>query len=248
MKSFLQVTAAVLASVFIMAACTKTSPLAGLSAAELRSGGLSKMDAGDPAKAREYFEALIGNSRADAAEAEYLIGMTFYKQKLYDEAYIHFQQVIDRYPASEWCDDAQLMKGETKLAGVLPPDKDQLAVDEALDEFTGLLEEYESSPLVPEAQKGIARCRELKAAKLVAVGKFYKKTRAFRAAAVYFDNVAVDYPEFGGLAETTFLAAECYENAGDKDTAVARYRDVVGRYGESVFASRAQSRLALLNP
>lgn len=237
-----------LAVMMIAGACTRTSRLAGLSAEELRTGGLAKMDAGDPGKAREYFEALIGNSRSDAAEAEYLIGMTYHKQKFYDEAYIHFQQVIDRYPASEWCDDAQLMKGETKLAAVLPLEKDQLSVDEALDEFLGLLEEYESSPLVPEARDGIARCRELKVGKLISVGKFYKKTGAFKAAAIYFDSIADDYPEFTGLAETTFLAGECYENAGDKEAALARYNDVVKRYGASVYAGRAQARITALNP
>lgn len=238
---------ALLAVMMIAGACTRTSPLAGLSAEELRAGGLSKMDAGDPAKAREYFEALIGNSRSDAAEAEYLIGMTYHKQKLYDEAYIHFQQVIDRYPASEWCDDAQLMKGETKLSAVLPMEKDQLSVDEALDEFLGLLDEYESSPLVPEARDGIARCRELKAGKLVSVGKFYKKTGELKAAAIYFDAIAEDYPEFGGLAEAVYLAGECYENAGDEEAALARYNDVVKRYGTSVYADRAQARITALN-
>jgi outer membrane assembly lipoprotein YfiO len=237
-----------LAAAAALLACVKQSPLAGLTVDEIRTTGLAKMDAGEPAKAREYFEALVGNSRADAAEAEYLVGMTYYRQKLYEEAYVHFGQVIDRYPASEWCDDAQLMKGEAKLAGVLPLDKDQLAVDEALDDFTALLDEYESSTLVGQARDGVARCRDLKARKLLAVGSFYAKTGKCKAAAIYFDVLADEYAEFPGLAEALFRAGECYERLGEKETAAARYRAVVTRFPASPWATPAAAKLSGLTP
>ena len=228
--------------------CRKTDPLAPLGAEELRSAGLAKMDAGKESDARKYFETMIVRAGTLAPEGTYLTGMSYFKQGLYEEAYARFEEVIDRYPASEWCDDAQYMKGESRLQAAPPLDKDQTKVDEALDEFTALVEEYEGSELVPKAQQGIAECRRLKAAKLLAVGKFYKKTGKYRAAAVYFQNVADDYPEFDGLAEAFFLAGESYAQAGDKDAAAESYNNLLSRFPESSYAASAAAKLAALEP
>ncbi len=226
--------------------CRKTDTLAGLTGEELRAAGLEKMESGDFPAARESFETLVARSGPMAGEGTYWVGMTYFRQDLYDDAYARFEQLIDRYPASEWCDDAQYMKGECRLKSALPLEKDQTKVDEAFDEFNTLLEEYENSDLIPQAKQGIKECLRLKAAKLLAVGKFYKKTGKYHAAAIYFDNLGVDYPEYENLAEAAFLAGECYAQTGEKETAAARYRDVVSRFPQSPFAAHAAAKLAAL--
>jgi outer membrane protein assembly factor BamD len=208
--------------------------------------GVDELDEGDEPAAREYFERMITRSTSAAPEAMYYIALTYYEQKLYDEAYVRFEQLIDRYPASEWCDDAQYMKGKVKLASAPPLDKDQTAVDEALDEFTILVEEYENSELVPKAQEGIAEARSLKAAKLLATAKFYKKTGKRRAAVVYFEYLASDYPEYGKLDEALFLAGQCYGELGEAEAAARAYRNILTRFPESRFAAGAAARLAAL--
>jgi outer membrane protein assembly factor BamD len=215
---------------------------------QLRAAGLAKLDAGDEPGARVMFETMITHSSTVAPEALYYIALSYYDQGLYEESYVRFEQIIDRYPASEWCDDAQLMMGECKLASVLPLDRDQTAVDEALNEFIMLIEEYENSPLVPDAQEGIEEARRLKAAKLLAIGKFYKKTGERRAAVVYFENISAEYPAFEHLDEVTFLTAECYGELGETEPASQNYRTLLTRFPESTYASAAASRLAALEP
>lgn len=232
------------ALVFGSAACREEKIASDLTVDQLREAGLRKLEAKDEPAARAYFEHMITRSTTAAPEALYYLALSYYQQELYEEAYVRFEQIIDRYPASEWCDDAQYMKGQARLAGVLPLEKDQTAVDEALEEFTVLLEEYEDSPLIPQAQEGIARARALKAAKLLQIGKFYKKTGEWRAGAVYFEHLAADYPEFDGLAEAYFLAGECYRELGELEPASRHYRTVLNRYPESPFAAAAAGRLA----
>ena len=217
-----------------------------LSVEELRAAGLAKLDVRDEPAAREYFERMITRSSSAAPEAMYYIALTYYEQELYEEAYVRFEQLIDRYPASEWCDDAQYMKGKVKLASVPPLDKDQTAVDEALDDFTTLIEEYENSELVPRAQEGIAEARRLKAAKLLAVAKFYKKTGERRAAGVCVEYLAGDYPEYEKSDEVLYLAGECYGELGEAEAASRAYRDLLTRFPESRFAAGAAARLAAL--
>ncbi len=230
----------------LFVACARKEIAPELSLDQLRAAGLAKLEAGDEPGAREVFENMITASGAAAPEALYYIALSYYNQKLYEEAYVRFEQIIDRYPASEWCDDAQYMKGESRLASALPLERDQTAVDDALDEFTTLIEEYENSPLVPKAQEGISEARGLKAAKLFAVANFYKKTGERRAAVVYFEYLSGNYPEYGRLDEVTFLTAECYGELGDAEAASRNYRAVLSRFPESRFAPVAASRLAAM--
>ncbi len=230
----------------LFTACGRKEAAPELSLDQLREAGLAKLEAEDEPGAREIFEDMITRSAAVAPEALYYIALSYYNQKLYEEAYVRFEQIIDRYPASEWCDDAQYMKARSRLASALPLERDQSAVDEALDEFATLIEEYENSPLVPKAQEGIAEARRLKAAKLFAIGKFYKKTGERRAAVIYFEYLADHYPEYGRLDEVTFLTAECYGEMGDAEAASRNYRAVLSRFPESRFAPAAASRLAAM--
>jgi outer membrane protein assembly factor BamD len=238
----------VLAAALVIAGCGSKNVPPELSVEQLRAAGLAKLDAGDEPGARVMFESMITRSSAVAPEALYYIALSYYDQGLYEESFVRFEQIIDRYPASEWCDDAQYMKAESRLASALPLDRDQTAVDEALNEFITLIEEYENSPLVPEAQEGIEEAGRLKAAKMLAIGKFYKKTGERRAAIVYFENLAAEYPAYERLDEVTFLAAECYGALGETEAASQNYRTLLSRFPESRFASAAASRLAALEP
>jgi len=239
-------TLGMLGAVLVLAACASKKVGPELSVEQLRAAGLAKLEAGDEPGAREFFEDMITRSSTAAPEALYYIALSYYRQGLYEEAFVRFEQLIDRYPASEWCDDAQYMKAESRLASALPLDRDQTAVDEALDEFVTLIEEYENSPLVPKAQEGIAEARRLKAAKMLAIGEFYKKTGERRAAVVYFENLAAEYPEYDRLDKATFLAAECYRGLGETEAASRNYRALLSRFPESRFAAAAASRLASL--
>lgn len=217
-------------------------------AEEWRAEGMKKMERGDEVGAREAFESMMTVSGASAAEGLYLVGMTYYRQRLYDEAYVRFQQLIDRYPASEWCDDAQYMMGRAKLDGVRPLYQDQTAVEEALDAFLTLVEEYEGSELVPRAQEGIDECLRLRAEKTMQIGRFYRKTGKYRAAAIYFAGAAADYPEWERVPEALFLAAECYEKAGAIPEARAQYEVLCAKYGDTNYGILAAQRLRALNP
>lgn len=240
------VTVTAATATLLFTACARKAIAPELTLDQLREAGRAKLEARDEPGAREVFEDMITRSAAAAPEALYYIALSYYNQKLYEEAYVRFEQIIDRYPASEWCDDAQYMKAESRLASAPSLERDQTAVDDALDEFTTLIEEYENSPLVPKAQEGIDEARQLKAAKLLAIGKFYKKTGERRAAVVYFEYLADHYPEYGRLDEVTFLAAECYGELGDAEAASRNYRAVLSRFPESRFAPIAASRLAAM--
>jgi len=213
---------------------------------EWRAEGMRKMDAGDAAGAREAFENMMAASGTSAAEGLYWVGMTYYRQRLYDEAYVRFQQLVDRYPASEWCDDAQYMMGRAKLDDLRPLYQDQTSVDEALDAFLTLIEEYESSDLVPLAEEGIEACLRLRAEKLMQVGRFYRKTGKYRAAAIYFSGLAEDYPTWEGVPEALFLAGECYEKAGAVPEARSQYEALRAKYGNTVYGNLAAERLRAL--
>jgi tol-pal system protein YbgF len=75
--------------------------------------GLKKLEAGDPARARELFSDFLAKFKGDelADNAQYWLGETWYAEKRYNDAIVEFQKVLKDYKASDKASDALLKIG-----------------------------------------------------------------------------------------------------------------------------------------
>ncbi|MCP4230090.1 MAG: outer membrane protein assembly factor BamD, partial [bacterium] len=156
MKNELKFPALLLICASILTGCGNDDFLYNSAIADLYRTGMQKMEEGKEDEAREIFEVLQSRAPGIADEALYRSGETYFRQELYDDAYFKFDRLLNRYPASPWCDDAQYMKGLCRLNAAGELDKDSTYDEDALDEFITLLEEYEGSDLTDEALESIA--------------------------------------------------------------------------------------------
>jgi outer membrane protein assembly factor BamD len=211
--------------------------------ADLYDTAMAKMEGGDEDEAREIFKHIQARSDRFTDEAAYRVGETYYRQKLYDDAYAEFSRLINRYPASPWCDDAQYMMGMCRLDAALAVDKDPTYIEEAADEFFTLIEEYEGSELVDDASGMINECRRRLAEKDLYVAKYYKKTRKYEAAIVYLEAMQEDYSDLDIIPEVLYVEAECYKKQDDIDNARFIYEKLVKDYSDTAYGKKAAERL-----
>lgn len=237
--------AVVIAVTFFAALFTscRDRDLIDIPVADLYDMAMAKMQSGDEDEAREIFKHIGARSDRLADEASYRVGETYYRQKLYDDAYDEFSRLINRYPASPWCDDAQYMMGMCRFDGALAVDKDPTYVEEAADEFYTLIEEYEGSELVDDASRMINECRRRLAEKDLYVAKYYKKTGKYEAAIVYLEAIQSEYADLDIIPEVLYVEAQCYDKQGDADNARFIYEKLSEDYPDSTYGKKAAARL-----
>lgn len=85
---------------------------------ELYTRAKQAFDQGNPAQARKGFEELIQRypSSANADNAQFWIGETFFREKAYEKAILEYQKVIEKYPKGNKVPGALLKQGHAFLA------------------------------------------------------------------------------------------------------------------------------------
>lgn len=85
---------------------------------ELYQRAKQAFDQGSPAQARRGFEELIQRypNSANADNAQFWIGETFFREKAYEKAILEYQKVIERYPKGNKVPAALLKQGHAFLA------------------------------------------------------------------------------------------------------------------------------------
>jgi len=148
-------------------------------------------------KAIETYRKLIENQPFTelSAEAQYRIGLCYFKLELYDEASAEFQKVIDFYPASKWTAEAAFSGAECKFNQALPSEYDKTAVDDAISKFRYFLRMYPDSTRTHEAHSKIAQLQETAAEHDFKIGMYYHHNMRYDSARVYFDSILREYPE-----------------------------------------------------
>lgn len=111
------------------------------------------------------------------------------------------EKVIDEYANSEYAPEAQLLLAKVYRNMVKGPDYDQRATEEAVNYYREFLILYPDSPLVEEAEAGLAESKELLAASKFNMGSFYYNDRQNPVAAMMYYNEAISIAPDSKAAE-----------------------------------------------
>lgn len=111
------------------------------------------------------------------------------------------EKVIDEYANSEYAPEAQLLLAKVYRNMVKGPDYDQRATEEAVNYYREFLILYPDSPLVEEAESGLAESKELLAASKFNMGSFYYNDRQNPVAAMMYYNEAISIAPDSKAAE-----------------------------------------------
>lgn len=96
---------------------TKPVPNGATSAKDLYALGRTAYDNGEMDKARQTFQKLIKNNpkSAQADNAQFWIGESYYREKWYERAILEYQAVIEKYPKGNKVPAAMLKQGMALL-------------------------------------------------------------------------------------------------------------------------------------
>jgi outer membrane protein assembly factor BamD len=197
------------------------------------------------AKARKSFQNLIETYPTSSmmADARYFKGMCLYYQQAYDDAILEFRLVTERYPASQWADDAQLQIGLSDLKKAPSIQLDQNITKQALLDLYTVIDDFPESDRIADVYKAIDDARNRLAEKDFLIGRFYERRGNFKSAIIYLASIVKDYDTFKSIADVYYHLAFCQNKAGQPDPARINYQRVIDLYPESKAATKARKEL-----
>lgn len=149
--------------------------------------------------AAEVYAMVVENQpfTAQAAEAQYKIGLSHYARKEYTEAAFEYRRVMEDYSGSDWVDDACYGLAMCYCNGSLKPAYDQTPSQMAVDAIDDFATRYPQDARVAELKAKRGEAREKIADQRLATAKFYEKRREFSSARIYYELLAKDFSDTG---------------------------------------------------
>lgn len=161
-------------------------------------------------RAVEVYSMVIENQpfTAEAARAQYQVGLCRYTTENYLEAAFDYRRVIEDYPGSDWVDEASYGLAMCYYDMSLPPDYDQTPSQLAIDAVDNFAVRYPDDERVAELRTKQGEMQERIAQQQLQTAKFYEKRRLFGAAKIYYEVVVDKYPDSVAAQEAnTWLAS-----------------------------------------
>ncbi len=147
-------------------------------------------------QAIEVYTMVVDNQpfTAEAAEAQYKIGLCHFTRKEYIEAAFEYRRVVEEYADSDWVDEAQYDLAKTYYTMSRPADYDQTPSQLAIDQIDNFLVRFPSDERAADLQaKRLEMSNEIALQRLRSA-QFYEKRREFDAARLYYGIVVEQYP------------------------------------------------------
>ncbi|OGP08929.1 MAG: hypothetical protein A2048_02525 [Deltaproteobacteria bacterium GWA2_45_12] len=179
-----------------------------------------------------------------AAEADLLIGDTYFRQKDYLLAADTYQSFIKTYPSHSKIDYAYYRSGLSYLQDTPRSiDKDQEHLDLAVENLEVLPRYFPQSPYAKVSEAALAQAKSKQAHLHFYVGRFYYKYHEYLAAAPRFEEIVTNYPYLGYDEKSFYYLVSSYVKTKKLDKAreaVARFEE---RYPRSKFLAKAKSKI-----
>jgi outer membrane protein assembly factor BamD len=202
--------------------------------------------------AREYFRRIVDGfpNSEFAAQARVALGDTYLREggtANYILAISEFRQFLTLFPSHSLSDYAQFQIAESFFKQKNGPDRDQSQTRDALAEYEKLVTQHPESQYTRKAQDRITECRYSLARAEHLVGVFYQRSRqAYRSAALRFESLIAQYPEYPQMDEILFRLSECLVASGRNAEAAPHLQRLVEKYPQSRFSTDARKMLARL--
>ena len=154
---------------------------------------------------REYQSILLQYSgTAINDDAQYFLGMTYFKREQYILAAYEFSKLIRDIPTSPFVQDAQFMLAESYYK--LSPNfqLDQSYTKKAIQEFQAFIEFFPIHPKVKEAEKKINELNLKLAHKEFHNAQIYERMEYYNAAMQYYTKVYETYHDTKYASDALF--------------------------------------------
>ncbi len=183
--------------------------------------GMDDYESGDYEDAKEAFEKLKDwYPYSDYAKlAELKIADANYKLGNYEEAIFAYEEFENLHPRNEAIPYVIYMTGMCYFEQIDSPDRDQSSAQKALETFGRLQRDHPNDPYTVKAQEHINACLRSLAMSELSIGRFYYKSKHYKAAMRRFKNVLTRYPDVGIHQEALKLIAKTESSLAESSQA-----------------------------
>jgi outer membrane protein assembly factor BamD len=173
---------------------------------------------------RQYLRFVAENYANDAIgkQASLRLADSFYDEKTplgYLEAGVRYKDFRNRYPSHPRSDYALFRLAQCSDKQAERPDREQTNTRLAAGSYRELIIAFPDSPYATESRLRLNAMRGLLAEHEYAVGHFYVKRRAWRAAKGRLEGILAAYPDFGKLDLVLYDSGLAENRMGHRDEA-----------------------------
>ena len=167
-------------------------------------------------RAQKMFEEIIKTApySKQAPLAQFNLGMALEKQGQSAEAIAAYQLAVDKYPNDDVAADAQYQIGYVQMHLVENGSNDQAARVKARDAFEDFTVRYPQSEKLQQARENITKLSGTSIKKSLDVARFYERTKNYKAAVIYYDEVIQNGKDSPEAAESRKAIERMKQNVG----------------------------------
>lgn len=122
-----------------------------------------------------------------------------------------FSRLVESFPDDSLADDAALESARSYAKLWRKPELDPTYGETAISQYNTLIGLYPQSPLIPQAQKEIAKLENWFAIKDYDAGMFYLRRKAYDSANLYFKDVLAKYATTPTAKDAALRLVESYK-------------------------------------
>ncbi len=203
-------------------------------------------------KAIPIYEELIpvfkGTKNIDELYFKY--AMSHYNEANFLIAGFHFKNISDNYGLSPFAEECLYMTAQCDYQMSAEVPLDQTYTDKAIQSFQLYINSYPNTTRLDDCNLKIGQMRRKLELKALSAAELYLRTRHYKAAAVSFSNILVDFPDTKdaekisySIVKSYFLYAENSINEKQKEryeAVLESYNNLARRYANSVYLNDAK--------
>ena len=173
-------------------------------------------------EAKQQFELLqkLFPLSNEAIQAEIMLGFLSYIQMNYDEAISKFYRIIQKYPSHKDIDYVYYMIGMCNYEQIENHELDGSYNEFALESFNQVILRYPESEYAKDSRQKIILVKTNKAAKHMAIGRYYLNEKKYTAALNRFKIVIDEYSVTKFTPEALHRMVEAYYEMGMIDESI----------------------------
>ncbi len=209
-------------------------------------------DKGDYSKAIPIYEELIpvfkGTKNIDEIYFKY--AMSHYREANFLIAGFHFKNISDNYPLSPFAEESLFMYAQSDYEMSAEVPLDQTYTKKAIESFQLYINSYPSSAKLDDCNMKITQMRRKLELKALSAAELYLRTKHYKAAAVSFSNILLDFPDTKDAEKISYNVVKSYflyaqnsiatKQKERYESVISSYKNFAKRYPSSVYASDAK--------
>jgi outer membrane protein assembly factor BamD len=149
-------------------------------------------------KAEEMYNSILKVSpySKHAAITQFNLGLSIEKQGRAQDAIAAYQKLLDKYPNSSACDDAQYQIAYVyQQLGMTGKSQDLSALKESQNNYQDFLIQYPNSEKIQQAGENMKTMISRESGDTLRVARFYDFQKQFKSAAIYYNDVIRRFPQ-----------------------------------------------------